>query len=758
MSEELKQAALDYHQLPKPGKLEIKATKPMATQGDLALAYSPGVAHACEAISADENASYDYTARSNLVGVVTNGTAVLGLGAIGALASKPVMEGKAVLFKKFADIDCFDIEIKETDPDKMIETVARLEPTFGGINLEDIKAPDCFHIEQSLKKQMNIPVFHDDQHGTAIVVSAAILNGIEVVGKDIKKVKLVASGAGAAALSCLNLLMNLGLPRENIWVTDLEGVVYQGRTELMDEYKATFAQPTDKRTLGEVIDGADIFLGLSAGGVLKSKMVKTMADQPLIMALANPYPEILPEEAKAVRPDAILATGRSDYPNQVNNVLCFPFIFRGALDVGATEINEEMKVATVRAIAELARRDAADVVRSTYAGETLRFGPDYLIPKPFDPRLIAIVAPAVAKAAIATGVARRPILDFSAYKEKLNQFVFQSGMIMKPVFEAARQDPKRMVFAEGYRGTVLMATKQILDEGIAIPILVGRKSLIQENITSMGLDLTAGKDFEVIDPTKDERIKHYAREYHAIRERQGVTYVEALGVMEGNATALAAMVLRCEDADAMICGRSGRFNKHLGHIKTIIGRAKGVVDLSTLTAMLMPHGTFFICDTHVTPDPTAQEIAEMTMLASQEIRRFGLEPKVALVSYSNFGTRSGEKTPTKMQDALSILRHSAPDIEVDGEMHADAALDPEIRKEYFPNSTLEGPANLLVMPNLDAANIAYNMFKELGGGVTIGPIMIGTSKPAHVVTPSITVRGLVNMTALAVARVQHDAK
>lgn len=757
MSDELRLAALKYHQYPKPGKLAIQATKRMDTQADLALAYSPGVAYACTAIEEDPLASYDYTARSNLVGVVTNGTAVLGLGAIGGLASKPVMEGKAVLFKKFAGIDCFDIELDENDPQNVIDTVARLEPTFGGINLEDIKAPDCFVIERELRERMKIPVFHDDQHGTAIVVSAAILNGVEVVGKQLDEVKLVASGAGAAALSCLNLLVSLGVKRENIWVTDIEGVVHKGRTAHMDEYKAEFAQETEARTLNDVIAGADIFLGLSAGGVLKPAMVEQMAERPLIMALANPNPEILPEDAKAVRPDAILATGRSDYPNQVNNVLCFPFIFRGALDVGATTINEAMKVATVRAIAKLAKTDAAEAVRNTYAGESLKFGSEYLIPKPFDPRLIATIAPAVAKAAMESGVATRPIDDFGAYSDRLNQFVHESGMIMKPVFESARKNPKRVIFAEGQRGKILMAVRQILDEGIAVPILVGRQDVMEENIAGMGLDLTPGKDFEIIDPRDNARLAAFVTDYHNMMSRRGVTDDEAQAVIQSSQTALAAMALNAGEADALICGRVGRFHHHIRHIYQIVGKAPGVVDLSTLMMMIMPKGTFFICDTHVTPDPTAEEIAEMTLLSAAEVRRYGLEPAVALLSYSNFGS-SSQPEAKKMRRALALLRDKAPDLNVDGEMHADSALNPRLRAQQFPHSTLEGVANLLIMPSLEAANITYNMFKELGGGSTVGPIMVGTAKPAHIVTQSVSVRGLVNMTAIAVARAQQEEK
>ena len=754
MADDMRESALRYHRLPKPGKLEIRATKPMATQSDLALAYSPGVAHACTAIAEDPGLAADFTARANLVAVVSNGTAVLGLGNIGALASKPVMEGKAVLFKKFAGIDVFDIEVDETDPLKLIEVIAPLEPTFGGINLEDIKAPDCFIVERALRERMKIPVFHDDQHGTAIVVAAAIVNGLKVVDKDIKQVKLVASGAGAAALSCLNLLVSLGMPRENIWVTDIEGVVYEGRTALMDEFKGVYAQKTELRTLDDVIAGADVFLGLSAGGVLKPAMVEKMADQPLIMALANPHPEILPEDAKAVRPDAILATGRSDYPNQVNNVLCFPFIFRGALDVGATTINEEMKVACVTAIAEMAQQSAGDIVRSTYSGENLKFGPKYLIPKPFDQRLISVVAPAVARAAMESGVATRPIDDFEVYADRLNQFIFRSGLMMKPVFEAAQADPKRVVFAEGHRGRVLLAVQQIVTEGLARPILVGRRSLIEENIRGLGLRLQIERDFEVIDTHDDESLAHYHPRYHELMARKGVTRGEALAVIQGSQTAVAAMALREGEADAMICGRVGRFHHHLRHVTDIIGKAPGVIDMSGLTVLILPQGTFFICDTHVTPDPTAEEIAEMTMLAAKEMRHFGQEARVALLSYSDFGTRD-EPSPRKMRDACAILRERAPELEVDGEMHANSALDPEKRHASFPFSTLSGQANLLVMPNLDAANISFNMFKTLGEGVTIGPIMLGVAKPAHIVTQSVTARGLVNMTAIAVTEAQR---
>jgi malate dehydrogenase (oxaloacetate-decarboxylating)(NADP+) len=754
VSDQLKQDALQYHRQEPAGKLAIAATKPMATQADLALAYSPGVAYACEEIAEKPVTAYEYTAKGNLVGVVTNGTAVLGLGAIGALASKPVMEGKAVLFKKFANVDCFDIEIDELDPHKLIETVARLEPTFGGINLEDIKAPDCVIVERAVREKMNIPVFHDDQHGTAIVVAAAVVNGLKVVNKEFADVKLVASGAGAASISCLNLLVSLGLPKENILVVDRKGVISTKRMAELDEFKAAFARDTDAVTLDDAMEGADIFLGLSSGGLLKAPTIMKMAKDPLILALANPNPEILPEDARAVRPDAILATGRSDYPNQVNNVLCFPFIFRGALDVAATTINEPMKIAVVNAIAELARQDASDIVRNAYVGESLKFGPEYLIPKPFDPRLISIVAPAVAKAAMETGVATRPIQDLKKYAEKLNEYVFQTGMLMRPVFEKARANPKRVVYAEGHRERILMAARQVIDEGIAEPILIGRRDLIESQIEDLGIDLVIGRDFKLIDPLDAETIKPYAREYHRIMARRGINAGEALEAVQASQTALASLVLEAGDADAMICGRQGRFRSHLRQVHTIIGRADGVKELSTVAAIIHNKGNFFICDTHVNANPSAEEIAESTLLAAEEVRRFGLEPRVALLSFSNFGTNNRE-SPRKMRQALEIIRSRAPDLNVDGEMHADSALDPSRRHEVFPDSTLTGRANLLVMPNLDAANIVYNMVRSLGTGLAIGPMLLGTRKPAHVVTQSVSVRGLVNMTAVAVNRAQE---
>ncbi|WP_420427554.1 NADP-dependent malic enzyme [Algiphilus sp.] len=756
MSEDMRAAALAYHRNPQPGKLEIRALKPMATQADLALAYSPGVAYACEAIAADESATWDYTARGNLVGVITNGTAVLGLGSIGPAASKPVMEGKAVLFKQFAGIDVFDIEIKETDPERLIEIIAPLEPTFGGINLEDIKAPDCFIVERELRSRMNIPVFHDDQHGTAIVVGAAIVNGLTIARKDIRKIKVVTAGAGAAALSCLNMLVSLGLPRENIWVCDVEGLVYEGRTALMDEFKATFAQASKHRTLDDVIKGADVFLGLSAGGVLKPHTVEKMAKRPIIMALANPTPEILPDEARAVRPDAILATGRSDYPNQVNNVLCFPFMFRGALDVGARTINEEMKVACVHAIAELARRSAEERVRNAYSSESLRFGPDYLIPKPFDTRLITVVAPAVAKAAMDSGVASRPIEDFDAYHARLHAFVFRSGMIMRPVFEAARAAPKRVIYAEGHRSRVLMAVQQVVDDGLAQPVLVGRREAIEDGIQSLGLRIRPEADVTIIDPDDPEVLDLLTDDYHRHMARDGVSRDEARAVVKGSQTALAALALKRDMGDAMLCGRVGRFHHHLRHVRQIIGRAPGVSALSALTTLILPQGTYFFCDTHISPEPDPEAIAEMTLLAAEEVRRFGHEPRVALLSYSNFGTRA-EGSPRKMRAARDLIRKRAPELNMDGEMHADMALNEDKRHREFPFSTLEGNANLFIMPGLDAANISYQLLKTIGKGIAIGPILIGSARPAHILPQSVSVRGLVNMTAVAVARAQLAA-
>ncbi len=752
MTEKLDERALNYHRYPVPGKLAITATKPLGTQQDLALAYSPGVAAACEAIAADPGEASQLTARSNLVAVVSNGTAVLGLGSIGPLAAKPVMEGKAVLFKKFAGIDVFDIEVNETDIDAFVDIVASLEPTFGGINLEDIKAPECFEIERKLKERLSIPVFHDDQHGTAIIVGAAILNGLRLVGKKIEDVKLVSSGAGAAALACLCQLASMGMKKENMVVTDIHGVVYKGRKEEMDRWKSEFAIETEARTLGDVIEGADIFLGLSAPGVLTPEFAKRMAAQPLILALANPYPEITPEDAKRARADAIIATGRSDYPNQVNNVLCFPFIFRGALDVGATEINESMKLACVHALADLAMAETSEVVSKAYGGQPAPFGPENLIPKPFDPRLISKIAPAVAKAAMESGVATRPIEDFEAYHQQLTTFVFRSGLLMKPIFDAARRAPARLVYAEGEERRVLQAAQQIIDERLAEPILVGRRNVIEMRIKQLGLRMEPDKDFELVNIHKDRRFREYWSDYHELAGRRGTSPDEAKAVIRTQNTAVAALMVRRGEADAMLCGTVGRFNQHLKHVDDIIGKAVGLRAFSTLIGLILPSGTFFICDSHVTPDPGAEEVAEMTMLAAEEVRRFGIVPKVALLSRSNFGT-SDMPSAVKMREAVHILSEQAPELEVDGEMHADAALSESIRHAVLPDSRLSGQANLLIMPNVDAANIAYNLLKMLGGGVTLGPILVGAAKSVHVVTQSATVRGLVNMSALAVAGV-----
>ena len=753
MSEELRSAALTYHSDPKPGKLEITATKPMGTQRDLALAYSPGVAAACEAIAEDPSAASRLTARANLVAVVTNGTAVLGLGAIGPLASKPVMEGKAVLFKKFAGVDVFDIELDADDPDRLIEAVAALEPTFGGINLEDIKAPECFIVEEALRKRMKIPVFHDDQHGTAIIVCAAVTNALKLVGKKIEDVKLVASGAGAAALACLNLLVTMGLRRENIWVTDIAGVVAVGREEEMDPWKAAFAQETTARRLGDVIDGADIFLGLSVGGVLEPEMVGRMAKDPLIMALANPTPEIMPQEARAVRPDAMICTGRTDFPNQVNNVLCFPYIFRGALDCGATEINEGMKLACVEAIAGLARKEQSEVAAKAMGGQAEHFGPDYLIPSPFDPRLVLEVAPAVAAAAESSGVARQPIEDLEAYRQGLERLVFRSGLIMKPVFERARGGPKRVIFAEGEDQRVLRACQVLLDEGLARPILVGRPEVVDSRIERLGLRIRSGQDFEIIDPNDDPRFKQYSQTCHALLGRRGVSPKAARTMVRTNNTVIAALALRLDDADAMICGVIGPYRGHLDSVEKIIGKAEGVRDLSTLTLMIIPQGSYFLADTHVTPDPGPEELVEMTAMAAENVKRFGIEPKVALVSHSNFGT-TNHACAVKVRTAVKLLHERYPDLEVDGEMHAEAAIDPAIRDQTLPQSRLEGSANLLIFPNLDAANICFSLLKSAGGGLPVGPMLIGPAMPAHVLTSSVTSRGIVNMSAIAVVEAQ----
>ena len=750
MEEQLRNNALEYHRLPRPGKIAIQPTKQLTNQRDLALAYTPGVAAVCEEIHRDPREAVHYTARANLIGVVTNGTAVLGLGAIGPLAAKPVMEGKAVLFKKFAGIDCFDIELNERDPDKLVEIIAALEPTFGGINLEDIKAPECFTIERKLRERMKIPVFHDDQHGTAIIVGAAILNGLKVVGKDLAEVKLVASGAGAAALACLDLLVKLGMPVANITVTDIKGVVFKGRKEEMDPDKERYAKDTTARSLAEVIEGADVFLGLSAAGVLKPEMVKRMARQPLILALANPEGEIRPELAKQARPDAVIATGRSDYPNQVNNVLCFPFIFRGALDVGATAITTEMELAAVHAIADLAQAETSDIVATAYGGQELTFGPEYLIPRPFDPRLIGRIAPAVAKAAMASGVAARPIADLEAYRASLTQFVYHSGMIMKPLFAAAKDSPKRIVYAEGEDERVLRAVQVVIDEGLAKPVLIGRPAVIETRLERLGLRIKPGSDFDIVNPDFDPRYRDYWSTYHKLTERKGVSPVYAQIEMRRRLTLIGAMLIYKGEADGMLCGTFGTHALHLHYIAQVIGLRPGVRHFAAMNALMLPDRTVFICDTYVTPDPDPENVAEMTMLAAEEIRRFGIVPKAALLSASNFGSVDMPSS-RKMQQALAILAEKAPELEVDGEMHGDAALSGELRARMFPNSRLQGEANLLVMPTLDAANIAFNLLKTTAGdGVTVGPILLGAARPVHIVTPSATVRRLVNMTALAV--------
>lgn len=740
-------AALDYHRRPRPGKLEVVATKPMATQRDLALAYSPGVAAACNAIVADPGEVASLTARANLVAVISNGTAVLGLGDIGPLASKPVMEGKAVLFKKFAGIDCFDLEINEKDPQKLIAIVKSLEPTFGGINLEDIKAPECFEVETACRDSMNIPVFHDDQHGTAIIVAAAVRNGLRVVGKDLKNVKFAVSGAGAAALACLDLLVSMGLPVENIFVCDIAGVVYKGRNELMDPKKERFAQPTTARTLADIINGADVFLGLSAGGVLKPELLKTMAKDPLILALANPTPEIMPDLAREARPDAVIATGRSDFPNQVNNALCFPYIFRGALDVGATKINEAMKLACVEALAALAMAEPSDIVARAYTDEALTFGKDYLIPKPFDPRLLVKLAPAVAKAAMDSGVATRPIADFKAYEEQLTQFVFRSGLVMKPVFEKARANPKRIVFCEGEEERVLRAIQLVVDEGIATPIIIGNPDTVARMIKQAGLRLTPDQ-YTVVDMANNPNFDAHWRLYHQRMERQGISPDYAQAVLRSRPTVLGALMVKNKDADALLCGSIGRYNRHLAHIDNVLGRAAGADCYAALNALILPKGTYFLCDTYVNPDPDAEQVADMTVMAARQLERFGVVPKIALLSHSNFGSFP---TPTarKMQAALDLIRKRIPDVQVEGEMHPDAAISETLRKRMFPNSRLQGEANLLIMPTLDAANIAFNLVKVLGEGLTIGPILLGAAGVAHIMTPSVTVRGILNMAALA---------
>jgi len=748
----LRRAALEYHEFPKPGKVAIAATKQMVNQHDLALAYSPGVAAPCEEIVKDPAAAFKYTSRGNLVGVVTNGTAVLGLGDIGPLAGKPVMEGKAVLFKKFSGIDVFDIEINEKDPDKLVEIIAALEPTFGGINLEDIKAPDCFYVERKLRERMNIPVFHDDQHGTAIVVGAAILNGLKVAGKDMRQVKLVASGAGAAALACLGLLVKLGMPRENIWVTDIAGVVYEGRTELMDDDKAFFAQKTSQRTLSEVIADADVFLGLSAGGVLKQEMVRAMAPRPLIFALANPNPEIAPEDVKAVRDDAIIATGRTDYPNQVNNVLCFPYIFRGALDCGATTITTEMEIAAVHAIAELAQAEQSEVVAAAYVGEQLSFGPEYLIPKPFDPRLMMKIAPAVAQAAEDSGVALRPIADMDAYRDHLQTFVYASGTTMKPIFMMAKKaQRKRVAYAEGEEERVLRAAQIVVDEKIARPTLIGRPAVIAQRCEKFGLRLQEGRDYDVVNVENDHRYRDFWQTYHRMTERKGVTVSIAKIELRRRLTLIGAMLLHKGEVDGLIVGTWGHTAHHLQYIDQVIGRRAGVQTYACMNGLMLPERQVFVVDTHVNYDPSAEQLAEITIMAAEEMMRFGFKPKAALLSHSNFGS-SNQPSAVKMRQTLELLRVQAPWLEVDGEMHGDVALDGKARSALMPHGTLAGDANLLVMPNIDAANISYNLLKTAAGGnIAIGPVLLGAAQPVHILTASTTVRRIVNMTALTVA-------
>ncbi|GAC1307548.1 MAG: NADP-dependent malic enzyme [Steroidobacteraceae bacterium] len=747
-------AALDYHEFPTPGKLSVNPTKQLSNQNDLALAYTPGVAAACNAIVEDPLNVFRFTARGNLVGVISNGTAVLGLGAIGPLAAKPVMEGKAVLFKKFAGIDVFDIEIDQRDPHKLIEVIAALEPTFGAINLEDIKAPECFIVERELRKRMKIPVFHDDQHGTAIIVAAAFVNGLHVVGKKIGEIKLVVSGAGAAALACVDLLLDLGLVRDNVWFTDLVGVVFIGRTELMDPEKARFARTTSARTLGDIIADADVFLGLSAGGVLKPEMVAKMAARPLILALANPTPEILPEEVREVRSDAVIATGRSDYPNQVNNVLCFPFIFRGALDVGATTITRPMEIATVHAIADLARQEQSDVVAAAYEGSgDLAFGPQYLIPKPFDPRLIVKIAPAVAKAAMASGVASRPIDDLEEYSRRLQQFVYHSGSLMQPIFAAARESTlqrSRIVYAEGEDERVLRAVQIAVDENLAAPILVGRPAVIEHAIQRHGLRMRIGEQVTVVNPEHDARFREYWQEYHRLTARHGVTAQYAKLEMRRRTTLIAAMLLKKGEADGLICGSISTVGRHLHYLDQVLGRSPGVGVYGAMSGLILPGRQLFIVDTHVNVEPTAPQLAEIIQLAANQLAMFGLAPKIALLSHSNFGS-SNAPSAVKMRDTLALLREQRPDLEADGEMHGDCALDETVRRSVLPDNLLTGSANLLVCPDLDSAHMAYSLLKSAAGqNVTIGPMLLGCAAPAHILTPSATVRRIVNMTAIAV--------
>jgi malate dehydrogenase (oxaloacetate-decarboxylating)(NADP+) len=752
-ADDLKQAALEYHRRHPPGKIKVAATKPMVTQRDLSLAYSPGVAAACEAIVADPNEVSTVTARGNLVAVITNGTAVLGLGNIGPLASKPVMEGKGVLFQKFAGIDVFDIEINESDPAKLVDIIAALEPTFGGINLEDIKAPECFEVERNLRKRVKIPVFHDDQHGTSIIVGSAVINALAVVGKDIDKVKVACSGAGAAGVACLDMLVQIGVKPENIRVADRIGVLYEGRTDDMDEAKQRYARKTDARVLADIVKDADIFLGLSAAGVLSQDMVKTMADRPIILALANPTPEILPELARAVRPDAIIATGRSDYPNQVNNALCFPYIFRGALDVGATTINEAMKIACVHAIAELARRELSDVAARAYGDQLFSFGPDYLIPQPFDPRLLVSLAPAVAKAAMESGVASRPIEDMPAYRERLSQFVFRTGLLMKPVFDRAKADVKRIVYAEGEEDTILRAVQNLVDDGLAKPILIGRPAVIEMRIARLGLRIRAGEHFELTNIDDDPRYHEYWNQYLQLAERRGITPSLAKSLVRSRPTLIAALMVHRGEADAMICGLVGRYQRQLRHVMDVLPLDPGVTAPAAMTAVQNERGTWFFVDTHVQYDPSAEQIAEATCQAVLRLKLFGITPKVALLSHANFGSHDNPSA-RKMRQVLALVRAQCPELEIDGEMQADTALNEEVRNNIFPNSMLQGRANVFVFPNLDAANIAYNLVRSMTDGVAIGPILMGISKPAHVLTPASTVRRVVNISALACVEAQ----
>jgi malate dehydrogenase (oxaloacetate-decarboxylating)(NADP+) len=749
----LRDAALEYHRTPTRGKIAVTPTKPLSNQRDLSLAYSPGVAYACLAIEQDPSLAADFTSRANLVGVVTNGTAVLGLGNIGPLAGKPVMEGKGCLFKKFAGIDVFDIELAENDPDKLVEIIAALEPTLGGINLEDIKAPECFYVEQKLRERLNIPVFHDDQHGTAIISSAALINGLELVGKQIGEVKLAVSGAGAAAIACLDLMLSLGVKRENIFVVDSKGVVREGRGDTLDQSKRRYAQHTHARTLADVVDGADVFLGCSAPGVLTAEMVKTMADRPIILALANPEPEIRPEIAKAARPDCIIATGRSDYPNQVNNVLCFPYIFRGALDCGATRITEAMKMACVHEIAALAKAETSDEVAAAYAGKELKFGPDYLIPTPFDARLILRIAPAVALAAAESGVATRPITDAQAYREQLTKYVYQTGMFMRPVFLAAKARPARVVYAEGEDERVLRAVQVVKDEGLAQPILIGRPNVIQMRIERAGLRLKAGTDFELVDPEDDPRYRACWEDYHRLMGRDGISPEAAKAALRRSNTLISAMLVRRGDADAMLCGLVGRFDHHFDHVKTVLGARPGSGTMATMNALMLDQHTLFIADTFVNEEPSAEQLAEIAQMAAEEVQRFGMPAKVAFLSHSMYGS-STRASARRMRAARDLFVQRCPGIECDGEMQGDAALSETIRRAVLPDSSLSGAANLLVLPNIDAANILFNVLKVTGGhGVTVGPILLGAAATAHILTPSATMRRVVNMTALAVTDV-----